>query len=225
MHVNARDVLYSLLPASGEGMRSAHYADLAVRLRDLACSAGSATAEQFERNAIAAGSTVLRCNRSDAAERFVAHARGKSCVVLAEDMLLRTLGIDERLLAQLPGISVFNGASAPDRDVRSFNAADIGVTAALAGIADSGAVIAAVSHGETRSVSLLSDEHVAFLPVERIVPTLHAAAPLLEELVRVEKKSAVTLIGGPSKTADIEKVLVTGVHGPGTLTVVLIETP
>jgi L-lactate dehydrogenase complex protein LldG len=223
--MNARETLYSKLLASDEGVRSVQSADLVVRLNGLNCASGTATAEQFERNAIAAGINVLRCTHADAADRFVEYALGKSSIVMAEDGLLRTLGIDATLGSRLPGTEILCGASAPDRDVRRFNAAGVGVTVALAGIADSGAIVVAVSAGESRSVSLLPDEHVAFLPVDRILPTFHAAAPLLESLVQVEKKSAVTLIGGPSKTADIEKVLVTGVHGPGTLTVVLLETP
>jgi L-lactate utilization protein LutC len=223
--MSAREALYSKLPASEEIVRAAQSAALAARLHGLTCASGNAATEEFERNAIAAGIQVVRCAHTDAAEWFVAYASGKRSVVLAADMLLRTIGIDETLLAKLPGTSMLRGDSAPDRDVRQFNAASVGVTVALAGIADSGAIVQAVSPDENRSVSLLPDEHVAFLPVERIVPTLHVAAPLLDALVRVDRKSAVTLIGGPSKTADIEKVLVTGVHGPGALTIVLLETP
>ena len=63
---------------------------------------------------------------------------------------------------------------------------------------------------------------MAIVPREAIVPDLY---DYLERLSRRgELPANAVLISGPSKTADIEGVLVTGVHGPGRVMAVLIES-
>lgn len=87
-------------------------------------------------------------------------------------------------------------------------------------------------------------ESVAAVPTDKVTPTpgdnLHilkqrvsrppesgqepAAIPATSADARLQElRSAVTLVCGPSKTADIEKVLVTGVHGPAVLTIVVVD--
>jgi L-lactate dehydrogenase complex protein LldG len=95
--------------------------------------------------------------------------------------------------------------------------AQIGIGMALAGFADSGAIAIASTMNESRALSLLVDIHIAILPASRILPCLDAFADEMTRIARDGDSSALTIVGGPSKTADIEKVLVTGIHGPGKL--------
>jgi L-lactate dehydrogenase complex protein LldG len=92
-----------------------------------------------------------------------------------------------------------------------------GVSEAAWGVAATGSVVLAASPDEPRSRSLLSAVHVSLLREDRIV------ADLAELLARVgEPPSALAIVTGPSRTADIEQTLVVGVHGPGEVHVVLL---
>lgn len=92
-----------------------------------------------------------------------------------------------------------------------------GVSRALYGLADTGSVVLAASPQEPRRASLLPEVHVSLLAEDRILPGL-------EELFQAlggELPSALAIVTGPSRSADIEQRLVIGVHGPGEVHVVL----
>ena len=64
----------------------------------------------------------------------------------------------------------------------------------------------------------LPRRHVALLAAERLLPD---TAALFERCAEVAEQ-ALLFISGPSRTADVEKTLVLGAHGPAALTVVLV---
>ena len=92
-----------------------------------------------------------------------------------------------------------------------------GVSRALYGLADTGSVVLASSPDEPRARSLLPAVHVSLLDEDRILPGL---AELFDALGG-ELPSALAIVTGPSRSADIEQKLVVGVHGPGEVHVVL----
>ncbi len=218
-----RDDIFGRLSRSDDTEREAAAALLRERRSGLSWTTGKGDSDRFESSATLAGSVVYRLDAAGVEAWVGEHFKGRSRVILARDPLLEQLGIESFMRIAQPELDIRTIPAPGDFNPLAFNEADVGVTVGIAGIADSGAVLAAVSRDENRSVSLLPDEHVVFLPTDRIVPSLHAAVPLLRKLIEIEHRSAVTLIGGPSKTADIEKVLVTGVHGPGILTIVLVD--
>jgi L-lactate dehydrogenase complex protein LldG len=92
------------------------------------------------------------------------------------------------------------------------------VSEAAWGVAETGSVVLASSPDEPRARSLLGDVHVSLLREDRIV------ADLAELLARVgELPSALAIVTGPSRTADIEQTLVIGAHGPREVHVVLLS--
>jgi len=96
-------------------------------------------------------------------------------------------------------------------------AAGAGITAAQWGIAETGTIVLDADAERSRLCSLLPPVHIALLPVTRILATLGEALKTLPRPL----PHAVTLVTGPSRTADIELQLVVGVHGPRELHVVL----
>jgi len=92
-----------------------------------------------------------------------------------------------------------------------------GVSVALYGLADTGSVVLAASPEEPRARSLLPAVHVSLLAEDRILPGL----PELFEALGDDLPSALAIVTGPSRSADIEQHLVVGVHGPGEVHVVL----
>ena len=92
-----------------------------------------------------------------------------------------------------------------------------GVSRAIYGLADTGSVVLAASPDEPRARSLLPDVHVSLLREADILPDLAA----LFERLDGELPSALAIVTGPSRSADIEQKLTVGVHGPGEVHVVL----
>jgi L-lactate utilization protein LutC len=98
----------------------------------------------------------------------------------------------------------------------------IGIGTASAGFADCGAVLTTVSPQESRALSLLPDTHIVFLRESDLYPSMTEFSNTLQTQLTNNPASSYTFVGGPSKTADIEKTLVQGVHGPRRFVVCLI---
>ena len=86
------------------------------------------------------------------------------------------------------------------------------------GLADTGSVVLAAGPDEPRSRHLLPEVHVAVLSERRILPGLAE----LFAAVGSDLPSALAIVTGPSRSADIEQRLVIGVHGPREVHVVLL---
>ncbi len=98
--------------------------------------------------------------------------------------------------------------------------AELGITGADYALADTGTVVLLASAAEARMISLLPPVHLAVVPKERILTGLDELFALLPR--PSELTSSAVLITGPSRTADIEQILVRGVHGPGEIHVVVL---
>jgi len=102
-------------------------------------------------------------------------------------------------------------------------AADVGVTGVNALIAETGSLVLHAQPGRARSLSLLPPLHIAVAWAHQIVPDLFDYFDAHRQAAGGSLPTAcITLVTGPSKTGDIELNLVTGVHGPGELHVVII---
>jgi L-lactate dehydrogenase complex protein LldG len=95
---------------------------------------------------------------------------------------------------------------------------DAGVSEASWGVAETGSVVLAASPEEPRAASLLPWVHVSLLREDRIVPSLEE----LFAAVGADLPSALAIVTGPSRSADVEQTLTVGVHGPGEVHVVLL---
>lgn len=124
------------------------------------------------------------------------------------------------------GVEVFEVPGAFDSR-ENLARADMGITGADFGLAESGTIVVSTDTDSERLVSSLPYSHAAIVSSRNIFPSLREAAPHLRKLFlsdsRVPRRRSVTLISGPSRTADIEMVLVRGVHGPNELFVVIVE--
>ena len=99
--------------------------------------------------------------------------------------------------------------------------ADVGITSADYALAETGTLVMLSSPEEPRLISLLPPVHIAVFPQSRMLANLDE---LLEVLPNpAEQTSSMVLITGPSRTADIEQILVRGVHGPGEIYAVIVE--
>jgi L-lactate dehydrogenase complex protein LldG len=92
-----------------------------------------------------------------------------------------------------------------------------GVSTAIYGLADTGSVVLS-SSTEPRTQSLLPDVHVTLLREDLILPGLDELFAALGD----DLPSALAIVTGPSRSADIEQKLAVGVHGPREVHVVLL---
>ncbi len=91
-----------------------------------------------------------------------------------------------------------------------------GISCPDAGIAKTGTLVELSEQDGDRRISLLPDTHVAILPGSKLLPDLQAW------LKRNGDLNQATFISGPSRTADIEKRIVIGAHGPKRLIILLL---
>lgn len=108
-----------------------------------------------------------------------------------------------------------------------FCNADVGITGANVIAAKTGTIFIVENEGNARFVSNAPPKHICLTGIEKIVPTLSDAFKLLQVLppyaTGVFMSAYVSMITGPSKTADIEKTIVYGAHGPKELHLVLLD--
>jgi len=97
---------------------------------------------------------------------------------------------------------------------------DCGITDVYCAVAETGSLVMRASREHGRAVSLVPPIHVAVLEPKNFVADL---VDLMEKLTEEGVGSNTVLITGPSKTADIEMQLVTGVHGPGVVKLFLLQ--
>jgi L-lactate dehydrogenase complex protein LldG len=109
----------------------------------------------------------------------------------------------------------------PEEIVAGRGADEVGVSRAIYGLADTGSIVLAAGPDEPRARSLLPPVHVTLLDTDRILPGL----PELFRELGSELPSALAIVTGPSRTADIEQKLVIGAHGPGEVHIVLRSAP
>ena len=93
-----------------------------------------------------------------------------------------------------------------------------GVSVALYGLADTGSVVIAASPNEPRARHLVGDVHVSLLSENRILPDLATLFASLERPL----PSSLSIVTGPSRSADIEQRMIVGLHGPAEVHIVLL---
>ena len=91
---------------------------------------------------------------------------------------------------------------------------DLGVTSCDCLIAQTGSVVISTLSAGDRALSVLPPTHLVIARRDQIVPDLTAAMALLRKRYDEHWPSALSVVTGPSRTADIEKILVMGAHGP-----------
>ena len=110
-----------------------------------------------------------------------------------------------------------------DSGMRSpLSGVDIGFSYADIGIAETGTLVLNCPGEELRLATMICECHVCVLPKSKIVKDGFAAEEQLQRFMR-KAPNYTAFITGPSRTADIERVLTIGVHGPLELHILMME--
>jgi len=210
--MNAREMILNKI-ARTRGARGKTEKPVPLRPA-LAAQEGGAGLDQFVRLAKSLGCGFSFIERIEEAPRVVAALlSGQS---LSHDIWLS----DDETLAQLQ----WQEAGLALHADRSRDALDgvVAVTGAVAGLAETGAVVVASSMRHPFALGLLPDVHVVVLSADRVVAGMEDVWPLIRQAGGNRLPRAVSLVGGPSRTGDIEATLVMGAHGPRALHIVLV---
>ena len=97
------------------------------------------------------------------------------------------------------------------------------ITLAESLVAATGSVFVSASCGG-RNATIVAPVHIVVATISQLTPTLDTALAGLRERGTTSRNSMVTLVTGPSRTGDIEKIIVMGAHGPQRLIVVLASS-
>lgn len=107
-----------------------------------------------------------------------------------------------------------------------FFKADVGISSANVVAADTGTLFLIENEGNIRLATAAPPIHIALVGLEKLVPTLEEAFKVAEVTWRYANyaiPSYVSMVSGPSKTGDIEKVTTYGVHGPKEFHVIFLD--
>ncbi|WP_310600795.1 lactate utilization protein [Desulfobulbus sp.] len=120
--------------------------------------------------------------------------------------------VDRSQLAAIPGLSF-------EVTRERAAAAKVGISQVDWALADTGTLVQDATAIDKRLVSTLPSVHVALIETDGLRPDM----PAWLADIRPEQAAYIAMITGPSRTADIERVLTIGVHGPERLVIVFID--
>jgi L-lactate dehydrogenase complex protein LldG len=159
------------------------------------------------------------------------HERNAARLLAWEQAHLPAPGLLDYLRGEA-GLTVVDAHLPHDEPARSERLAEvervtIGLTGADAALADTGTLALRTGPGRPRLASLSVRTHIALFTASQLYASWSAwwdNLPDKAEWVQTtSRSSSVTLISGPSRTADIEMTLTVGVHGPGEVIAILCE--
>ncbi|RYY62407.1 MAG: lactate utilization protein B/C [Chitinophagaceae bacterium] len=101
---------------------------------------------------------------------------------------------------------------------------DVSITGCEALVARTGSIVMSAAQQSGRNTSVYAPIHICIARTSQLVYDVRDALLLVKEKYRERLPSLITFATGPSRTADIEKTLVVGVHGPKEVYVLLVET-
>jgi L-lactate dehydrogenase complex protein LldG len=117
----------------------------------------------------------------------------------------------------LPCLLTDSGYAAAD-----LEQCDAAITGCDCLIAQTGSVLVTTQSAGGRALSVLPPHHVVFAQRSQMLPDLATALQLARQRYAPNWPSFLSFITGPSRTGDIERILVLGAHGPKKLTIFLL---
>ena len=170
--------------------------------------------KQFCTAAEASGAVLIECKTPEEAVSYIAE-QSKGAVLIPVSKSCERVDIAGQL--QKAGLTLF----AVDRTQAAEAAA--GVTSACFAIADTGTLVLESTPEDVRLASTLPTRHFVLLDRTKIVADGLAAVDPLRRMHQRGTRNYIAYITGPSRTADIERVLTIGVHGPKELHILLLD--
>ena len=142
-------------------------------------------------------------------------AKEKIKAILQENQISELFCSEERLISQLNGLPITT-------DKKRFLSMETGITSCEFLVARTGSVVLSSAQGG-RQMNIYPPIHIVLARKSQIVDYVSDAISEIQKKYGDDLPSCISFVSGPSRTADIEKTLVLGAHGPKSLYVVIIE--
>ena len=116
-----------------------------------------------------------------------------------------------------------------DEIAEKIRDAEIGITGANAVCVEEGSIVLIHNEGNILKVATQTEKHIIITSREKIYPNLYEAINMVKVLTFYGTghitTSYIDVISSPSKTADVEGILVPGIHGPKEVILIVVDTP
>jgi len=205
----------------------------AIRVLEQAMRDGENLLARLQESAEKASCTVIRVGTPKEASEYiqtVARDLDARSVVRSSHDILDRIDLDAVLSADGVEVALMALENDADKESKSqslrerASEADIGITGVDYAIAETGSCVIVPGVGVSRLVSLLPPVHIAVVEAGQVLPSLDDLFLLRRrDFLQDELGSYMSIISGPSRSADIEYTIVKGVHGPGEVHLVLLE--
>lgn len=126
--------------------------------------------------------------------------------------------------AVCPGLQLPCCRTDASYEVRELETCSVGITECDALVAQTGSVLLTSRSAGGRALSVLPPHHVVLALADQLLADLPEALAFLKKKYAPEYPSFISFVTGPSRTGDIERILVLGAHGPKKLTIILLHT-
>ncbi|MBO0958819.1 lactate utilization protein C [Neobacillus sp. MM2021_6] len=153
---------------------------------------------------------------------------GGGPIIAWQDERVQQYGLSDLFTERLPkeqvAVHIWDPAIGRE-NISLAETATIGITIAEQTLAESGTAVLLSHKNHGRTVSFLPEKSIILIPKSTIVPRMtQVAVDLRKRILQGEKvPSCINFISGPSNSADIEMILVVGVHGPMRMTYIVID--
>lgn len=178
---------------------------------------------QFERRLSAAGGEAHYAGSLAEAARLIAEHPA-----LTEKLIMLPPGFAQREPwgALLPLLEARGITLEEAQGPREIADAPAGLSDAHLAIAETGSVLVAENNLTARAVTMLTIAHFVLVQARELYPMLESAGERLRQLSTpgTGQQHHMTLVTGPSRTADIERTLTIGVQGPKVFCVLFVES-
>jgi L-lactate dehydrogenase complex protein LldG len=166
----------------------------------------------FERNALALKAEFHAC------------ASIQDAAVIARSFAWKKIGVHEGDLTNAVAreLALPEIRTSQPYAIDELEKCDAGLTECEALVAETGSVLVSTFSAGGRALSVLPPHHVVLARRSQMVPNLAAAFQRLRKKYGEAWPSFLSFITGPSRTGDIERILVLGAHGPKRLTILLL---
>ncbi len=110
-------------------------------------------------------------------------------------------------------------------EARDLEGCDAAITTCEFLVARTGSIVLSSAQQSGRTVSVYAPVHICVATTDQLVYEVREGLMKMKEKYAGQLPSMFTFASGPSRTADIEKTLVVGVHGPKEVFVILVDQP
>jgi L-lactate dehydrogenase complex protein LldG len=168
--------------------------------------------QEFKTNLELIGGKVILCET-------------KSKIAIQVKLICEEKNQDKLFCTDSSLLKILNGLVETDSAENDFLNMNIGLTSCEFLVAHLGSVLISSAQISGRRLNVFPETHIIVAHEAQIVDYLDNALEKLQEKYKNKLPSLISNITGPSRTADIEKTLVMGMHGPKNLIVIIACEP